>query len=245
MKRALIFKHVPFEGPGRIAERLARRGYELELLELHQGARVPRALASGDLLVVMGGPMGVGDLDDPRFPFLRPELELLTRCVDADAPVLGVCLGAQLLAAAAGARVQPMTGSDGRRVYEIGWASLSLLHGGAVDPLLAGLPESATMLHWHGDAFELPPGARLLASTEVCKSQAFALRSRLFGLQFHCEVDAAAIEGFLTSDAEFVQRVLGDGAAARIRSDTRRYIDEFHRVGDRLLDNLLDAMTKE
>jgi GMP synthase-like glutamine amidotransferase len=244
MKRATVLKHVPFEGPGRIAERLTKRGYELELRELHRGEPVPEAVASGDLLVVMGGPMGVADVGAPEFPFLRPELELLARCIEVDAPVLGVCLGAQLLAAAAGARVEPMKHPDGRRAYEIGWASLSFLHEGAHDALLAGLPARAPVLHWHGDAFELPGGARRLAATELCPNQAFALRSRLFGLQFHCEVGAADVDGFLQSDAAFVQRVLGDSAAARIQSDTRRYIDGFEVLGDRLLDNLLDAMTR-
>ncbi|MET0410317.1 MAG: gamma-glutamyl-gamma-aminobutyrate hydrolase family protein, partial [Polyangiaceae bacterium] len=216
MKRALILKHVPFEGPARIAERLARRGYEPELRELHRGDPLPRRLADGELLVVMGGPMGVGDADDPRWPFLRAELELLERCIAADAPVLGVCLGAQLLAAAAGASVQPMKNAAGHRVYEIGWANLSFVHDPGNAALLAGLPDQATMLHWHGDAAALPRGARLLASTGVCNNQAFALGSRQFGLQFHCEVDVGGVEGFLASDADFVRSALGDGAAAQI-----------------------------
>lgn len=243
MKRALILKHVPFEGPARIAERLHARGYTLELRELHRGEPVPPAPSSGELLIVMGGPMGVGDVDDPRWPFLRRELELLERCIAADAPVLGVCLGAQLLAAAAGARVQPMQNTAGQRVYEIGWSNLRFAHDPRNAALLAGLPERAPMLHWHGDAAVLPSGARLLASTDVCDNQAFTIGSRQFGLQFHCEVDASGVEGFLASDADLVRSALGDGAAEQIRHDTRRYIDELHVVGDRLLDNLLDAMT--
>lgn len=244
MKRALILKHVPFEGPARIAPLLEARGYTLELRELHRGDAVPRALAAGELLVLMGGPMGVGDIDDARWPFLRRELQLLERCIAEDAPVLGVCLGAQLLAAAAGADVQPMKDAGGRRVYEIGWASLRFTDDAASAALLAGLPRRATMLHWHGDGAALPSGARLLASTDVCENQAFALGSRQFGLQFHCEVDAAGIEGFLLSDAEFVRSAYGDGAVERIRQDTQEYIEDFHVVGDRLLGNLIDAMTR-
>jgi GMP synthase (glutamine-hydrolysing) len=244
MKRALILKHVPFEGPGHIAGLLQARGYALELLELHRGQPVPHELEPGEVLVVMGGPMGVGDIDDSRWPFLKPELELLERCIASDAPVLGVCLGAQLLAAAAGARVQPMKDAASRRVYEIGWAPLHFVHGEGTRSLLAGLPRQAMMLHWHGDAAALPPGARLLASTPTCDNQAFALGSRQFGLQFHCEVDADGVEGFLTSDADFVHSSLGEGAAERIRQDTQHYIDEFRLLGDRLLGNLIDAMVR-
>jgi GMP synthase (glutamine-hydrolysing) len=244
MKRALVLKHVPFEGPARMAPLLEARGYTLELRELHRGALVPRSLSEGELLVVMGGPMGVGDVDDARWPFLRREIELLERCIARDSPVLGVCLGAQLLAAAAGASVQPMKDAGGRRVYEIGWSSLRFADDALGAPPLAGLPRQAMMLHWHGDAAALPRGARLLASTEVCANQAFALGSRQFGLQFHCEVDATGVEGFLESDAELVRSAYGQGAAERIKDDTRRYIAELQLIGDRLLGNLLDAMTR-
>jgi GMP synthase (glutamine-hydrolysing) len=243
VKRAIVLKHVASEGPGRIGELLTSRGYELDVRELQRGDAVPSALAQGALLVVMGGPMGVGDVAEPRFPFLRAELELLARCVDDDAPVLGVCLGAQLLAAAAGARVEPMRGPDGNRVYEIGWASVSFL-GGDVEPVLAGLPERAPMLHWHGDTFELPRDGRRLAASEICENQAFALGSRLFGLQFHPEVDAQTIDDFLQADAELVERALGDGADARIRRETQRHLRAFRSVGDRLLNNVLDALTE-
>lgn len=243
MPRALILKHVPFEGPGRIAPLLVARGYALELRELHQGAEVPRALEPGELLVVMGGPMGVADVGRPEYPFLRDELALLERCVAEDAPVLGVCLGAQLLAAAAGANVAPMRDAHGERRYEIGWGEVEWLHAGAPSQLFDGLPARTPVLHWHGDRFELPSAARRLASSAACDNQAFLLGSRQVGLQFHCEVGEREVEHFLEADADFVRRVLGDGAAERIRDDTRRVLPDALRLGDRLLDNVLDVLT--
>jgi GMP synthase-like glutamine amidotransferase len=240
MLRAVVLKHVTFEGPARIAELLAARGCSIEIRELYRGDRVPSRLEPDELLIVMGGPMGVADVGSPEFPFLRDELELLRRCVAADAPVLGVCLGAQLLAAAAGAVVAPMRDGSGARVYEVGWSPLEL-HAG--DAVLAGVPARPTVLHWHGDACELPSGARLLASTPVCKTQAFALGTRQFGLQFHCEVDTPHVLEFLRVDAEFVARANGPDGVERIRRDTERHIAGLRAAGDRLLGNMLDAMT--
>src|ERR1043166_7248326 len=118
----------------------------------------------------MGGPMGVGERDRPEYSFLRDEIELLRGCIAADAPVLGICLGAQLLAHAAGARVHPMTGgADGSGRYEVGWAPVRF-HRTEDDDVLSGLPAEAPVLHWHGDTFTLPAGARLLASTTICQN---------------------------------------------------------------------------
>lgn len=239
MKRAVILEHAPFEGPARIAPLLEARGYTLETCALFRGAPVPADLSNDDVLIVMGGPMGVGDLDRAEFSFLRAELALLERRMLADAPVLGVCLGAQLMAAAAGARVQPMLGASGERVYEVGWAALRFEPGQAV---LRGLPETAPVLHWHGDACELPAGARRLASTDACPNQAFQLGNRQFGLQFHCEVGQAEIAAFVESDAAFVIQANGPSGPARILADTQRYLPEFSLLGARLLSNILDAM---
>jgi GMP synthase-like glutamine amidotransferase len=243
MNRAIVLQHAPFESPARIAPLLRARGYELDTREVYEGAVVPQRLEPGELLIVMGGSMGVGDIGNPDFPFLQQELALLAWCAEHDAPVLGVCLGAQLMAAAAGAKVHPMRGSDGSRLYEVGWAPIDFLHAGPSDPILKGVPARAPMLHWHGDMFELPAGARLLASTPICKNQAFQLRSRLFGLQFHCEVAAENVEGFLRADREFAELANGVGCEATMRRDTARYIAELQALGDQLLDNLLCAMT--
>ncbi|WP_437533214.1 gamma-glutamyl-gamma-aminobutyrate hydrolase family protein [Sorangium sp. So ce726] len=223
---------------------LVERGYTIEVRRLDRGDAVPDQLSTDDVLVVMGGPMGIGDLERPEYPFLRQELQLLRRRVAEDAPVLGVCLGAQLLAFAAGAPVHAMTQDDGSRCYEVGWAPIRLHPSGAADPILGGLPEESPVLHWHGDMFELPARARRLASTPRCPNQAFQLGSRMFGLQFHCEVDEESIEALLRADADFVTLASGSGGVERIRQDTQRHASLSWGVGPRLLRNILDAMTR-
>ena len=243
MKRAIVLQHAPFEGPARIAALVAAHGYEIETRALHRGDPVPAQLARGDLLVVMGGPMGVGERDRPEHSFLRDEIELLRSCIAADAPVLGICLGAQLLAHAAGARVHPMTGgADGSGRYEVGWAPVRF-HLDGDDDALSGLPAEAPVLHWHGDTFELPAGAQLLASTAICRNQGFRLGRRIFGLQFHCEVEREHVEAFLRGDADFVVLANGADGVAQLRADTARHLDPSRRVGDVLLQNIVRAMT--
>lgn len=123
MKTAVILKHIEFEGPSRIAPLLIERGYQLDIRALHQGDVVPSHLDQGQLLVVMGGPMGVADIENPALPFLKREVELLRNCIEQDQPVLGVCLGSQLLAHAAGARVRQMHDGQARQ-YEVGWGAI-------------------------------------------------------------------------------------------------------------------------
>jgi GMP synthase (glutamine-hydrolysing) len=242
-KRAIVLKHAAFEGPGRLAPLLVARGYRLELRELDRGDPVPDRTAPGELLVVMGGPMGVGDIDRAELGFLGRELELLARCLDDDVAVIGVCLGAQLLAAAAGARVAPMVDGRGARCYEVGWAEVRFHAHDDADALLRRLPATAQVLHWHGDACELPAGARRLASSELCANQAFQIGTRQVGLQFHCEVDGEDVEAFLHADGDFAVRANGRDAVAQIRSDTRDHMAPFLALGDRLLRNVLDVIT--
>lgn len=238
-RRAIVLQHIAFEGPARIAALLAERDYAVEVCRLDLGAKIP-ALSAEDLLIVMGGPMGVADLAGAKYPFLRAEAELLAQRIERDAPVLGVCLGAQLLAHAAGARVYPMgdTPSAPQR-YEVGWSEISL-H--CEQPLLAGFPSRGCVLHWHGDTFDLPPGAALLASSEICRNQAFLLGNRGFGLQFHGEVEREHVATFLREDEGFVRKAHGPEGVALVRAQTERYFGEARRFGDRLLSTILDAM---
>jgi len=244
MRRAIVLQHVAFEGPARLAGLLNERGYSIDLRRLDLGEVVPERVAEGDLLVVMGGPMGVGDADRPEYPFLRDELQLLRRCVSERSPVLGICLGSQLLAHAAGAAVRTLRGPAGERSYEVGWGPIELQRIEAPDPLLDQLPAQMPVLHLHGDTWELPAGARLLASSARCRSQAFVLGSKLFGLQFHCEIDEAQVEALLRADAAFVTRANGPAGVEEIRRDTARWMTESWAFGQQLLRNILDAMTR-
>lgn len=245
MTKAIVLQHTPTEGPERVSGLLAARGIGCEVRALHLGEPVPTALAGAEILVVMGGPMGVGDAGSPGYPFLAPEIALLRTCIARDQAVLGICLGSQLLAAAAGARVYPNTrpGPDGRPepAREVGWGEVELLGDGR-EPGLAGLPPRPLVLHWHGDTFDLPARAVHLASTPVCRHQAFRLGRRQFGLQFHCELEPATIATWVREDTDYVRAANGPDGGARILADTERLYARARPVWDRLLGNILDLM---
>jgi GMP synthase (glutamine-hydrolysing) len=242
--RCLVLQHASTEGPQRLAELLAEAGVAVDLVELDRGARVPWSLPPEMPLVVMGGAMGVSDVGNPAYPYLEDEVALLRDRLAADAPVLGICLGAQLLAHAAGARVfpnsRPGPGGAQIRVYEVGWAPVDFLEVER-EPALAGLSAREVMLHWHGDAFDLPAGAVRLASTPGCPNQAFRL-GRAYGVQFHPELDRATLDTWLKSDAAYVALACGPEGAERIGAETPRQFAAYAIARDRLLRNLVGCL---
>jgi GMP synthase (glutamine-hydrolysing) len=183
-----VIRHVEIEDLGYIGEALEREGIRAEYVDAE--SLPDQRLSAGDGgLIVLGGPMGVYEID--RYPYLRAEIELIQTCIARERPVLGVCLGAQLVAAAAGARVYP-----GERGKEIGWAPVQLSEAGLTDRLWTGFPERFDTFHWHGDTFDLPAGAELLARTERYV-QAFRLGPAAYGVQFHPEVVPAQLESWI------------------------------------------------
>lgn len=193
VKRAIILIHTPLEGPSLLAPALERHGFSLS--ERFRTLEPSDVLA--DLVVVMGGPMGVYEED--AHPFLAAERELIRERLRTGMPVLGVCLGAQLLAAAAGARVFP-----GAHGMELGIAPIRITPSGAEDPIFAGL-SSLEVAHWHGDTFDPVPGARILASTERYSQQAFRLGSS-YGLQFHLELTPEEFLAWLEANPDEVAK---------------------------------------
>lgn len=180
--RWVILQHVEWEGPGIIAREAEKRGFEVDIRRLDRGDKIPDA-DHIDGLVAMGGPLGAYEED--RYPFLAGECDLLAKIARRDSPVLGVCLGAQILAKALGATVYP--GPEA----EIGFGSVELTPAGHEDTLFAGVGNTLPVFHWHGDTFTLPESAVLLASSQKYAHQAFRFGKRAYGFQFHVEPDAA------------------------------------------------------
>lgn len=177
-----VLQHVAWEGPGLVAAALRERGLGYKVVRLDEGGSVPHVgMVEG--LVVMGGTMGA--YETSQYPFLDQEVELLAACVARDIPVLGICLGAQLLATALGAQVERGP------VMESGFGEVLLTLEGREDPVL-GLGEARLpVAHWHQDTFPQPPGTELLASSGLYPQQAFRAGHNAYGLQFHVEVDEA------------------------------------------------------
>lgn len=195
MPSCLVVQHVEPERSYAIGEALAGAGVELVEWRTFAGEPLPRRIGDVAGLVVMGGPMSARS--DEGFATRRQEIDLLAEALDLGVPTLGTCLGAQLLATAAGGRVVP--GSQGQ---EVGWAPVRLSAAAAADPLFAAVPPELTVLHWHGETFELPPGAVHLASSGAYPQQAFRVGDRAWGLQFHIEVDEAAVAAFVAAFGE-------------------------------------------
>jgi len=204
--RITAFQHVPFETPAMIGDWAAARDHRLTSLPLYQGGPPD---GEADLLVILGGPMGVGD--QAAHPWLTAEKEAIRAAIDRGQPVLGICLGAQLIAAALGAAVTPM----GMR--EIGWMPVTL----ADHRLWDAAPNPLTVLHWHGDRFAMPAGAVSLAGSAMCAEQAFLWQEHVLALQFHLEMDRDATAGILAHCADEIAEG-GDHVhdAARILADS-------------------------
>lgn len=191
--RIHCLQHVPFEGPAGIADWAADRGHPITTTPLYARADLPEQSAF-DWLVVMGGPMGVHD--EAELPWLRAEKAFLRETIAAGKTILGICLGAQLLAEVLGARVY----RNGEK--EIGWFPIGLTEAAKESGPLANLPDSLMVYHWHGDTFDLPLGAAHLALSEGCAHQAFLWGGRVLGLQFHLESTPASVRELVANCAD-------------------------------------------
>jgi GMP synthase (glutamine-hydrolysing) len=198
-----VLQHHPIENLGTIAGALESAALAWQYVRSYQGDPVPRDMKGAAGLIVMGGPMGVYESD--RYPFLRDETALIESALRENKPVLGVCLGSQLLASTLGARVVK------GRAKEIGWHRVRLAAEARDDRLLRALPESFTALHWHGDVFELPRGAVALASSEMTPIQAFRWGETAYGLLFHLEVTEGQVRAMVREFADEVREANADG----------------------------------
>jgi GMP synthase-like glutamine amidotransferase len=218
-------QHVPFEGLGSIEDWLAHRRARVSSTRFFDQPRLP-GVGDFDLLLVMGGPMSVND--EAAHPWLKDEKRLIATAIDAAKPVLGVCLGAQLIASALGAGVRR------NPVAEIGWFPVERTAGPSAAGL-EGLPSRTEAFHWHGETFDLPPGARLAARSEACENQAFTVGDRVVAFQFHLETTPASARALVEScradlaPGPFVQaqhQILGKPEQfARVNAIMRRVLD--------------------
>lgn len=209
--RFLVLQHIGCEPAAIYGDVLLERGMEVEPVMVNEGEALPD-WRGFDGILVMGGPMGAYDED--LYPWLGEEKRFIAEAVRAGTPFWGACLGAQLLAAALGARVYP------GEAPEVGVLPVSLVGPAIDDPVFSVAPPRFMTLQWHGDTFDLPPGATLLASSEAYPHQAFAWH-RAYGLQFHLEVtpDLAAQWAEVPAYASSLERILGPGALPRLIGD--------------------------
>lgn len=228
---ALAIRHIAFEDLGFFEPVLRRAGYKVQVVEARGQELASIDPVQPDLLMVLGGPMGVHEAD--RLPFLAREINFIGRRIAADRPTLGICLGAQLIAGAMGARVYPGAGK------EIGFAPIELTPAGLQSPL-GVVASGQPVLHWHGDTFDLPRGATLLASTEAYANQAFSVGPNILGLQFHLEA-GAGIDRWLVGHAEELRQAGTDTQA--LAHDAEAQAEKLAAVFAQVLTMWLDGTT--
>ncbi len=221
MSEVLVVQHVSCETLGTIAVALEAEGLSTQWVRPFQGNPVPKELGDAAALIVMGGPVGVYEQD--RYPFLRDEIRLIEQALKEEKPVLGICLGSQLLAAVLGGEV-----TKGKK-KEIGWYRVTLTESGKTDPLWKEVESSFTAYHWHGDIFNLPKGAAPLASSDLTACQAFCYGDHAYGFLFHMEVTRKIIEEMVDTFADELQEagVDGQGIVGKIKD----HLPELQKIG--------------
>ncbi|MFA9479241.1 type 1 glutamine amidotransferase [Phycisphaerales bacterium AB-hyl4] len=225
----LVFQHNSHETPARLGDILRDNGHRLRVFRLNEGDSLPPDLDDVDGIISLGGPMNVDEADEHKW--INDELAYLKQAIDADLPVVGICLGAQLIAAAMGGKVEAMPAA------ELGWHNVKLAFPGTIDPMMAGLPWTHMQFHLHGqEVTELPPDATPLAASKVCKNQAFKVGLRAFGFQYHFEWDKQQLHAALDGHQAWIGEAEGDVEAIRTEIDT--YYEMYRHLGDRLSANL-------
>ncbi len=232
MKSATVIRHIAFEDLGTLQIALERKGYAINYLEAGIDNLTDIA-PSEDMLIILGGPIGAYDEQD--YPFIVNEIALLQQRLKADLPTLGICLGAQLMARALGARVYP----GGKK--EIGWSNIVLSEAGRSSPLVNLDVENTPVLHWHGDTFDLPQGATRLASSSLYENQAFSWGKASMGLQFHPEVTQTGLERWFIGHACEINSTPGI-SVEQLRADTVKYGHLLQKQAVEVWENWLESV---
>jgi GMP synthase (glutamine-hydrolysing) len=231
----LIVKHIDIEGPGTFGDFLDSHKIPYKIIDLGAGDTLPQDLSSLKGVCVLGGPMNVDE--HHLHSFLRPEQEFIQAVLKEQIPFLGICLGSQLLAKAAGAQVVKSP------VKEIGWYHVQLTEEGKKDPLFKGFREDEPIYHWHGDMFHIPANGKLLATAEGCPHQALKVGKNAYGLQFHVEVTDKSIKEWCE---EYCQNDLPGSPehAKSMLNDYVKYEKQFVAQANRLYANFLDIVNQ-
>jgi GMP synthase (glutamine-hydrolysing) len=232
MKTVLAIRHMHFEDLGSFEDAFRDRGYQVRTCDVGVDELAGIDPLAPDILATLGGPIGV--YEDNRYPFIKDELRILRQRLDAKRPTLGFCLGAQMMAGALGARVYP-----GPR-KEIGWAPITLTPEGQSGPLRH--LENVPVLHWHGDTFDLPAGAKLLASTPITQNQAFSLGPNVLALQFHMEAEPKGLERWLIGHTGEIAQTGLD--VRKLRADIARQGPAVVEAGAAAFNRWLDGIAE-
>jgi len=229
-----VLQHAHSEPLGTISDALDSRGLSYRYVKAYDGQDIPDGLGGSIGLVIMGGPMGVYELD--KYAFLEPEMRLIEKALEKGMPVLGVCLGSQMLASVLGATVAP--GEE----PELGWAPVTLTDEANVDRLLHPVTSPFMGFHWHGDYFDLPNGAVSLATSDLAECQAFRHGNNAYGFLFHMEVNDFMVRDWTASTKAYWGTVPVDGES--IIAGIPKYLSDLQHTGRIVFGNWADLATR-
>ncbi len=242
MTRLVVLQHLEREGPGLFVQIAKDRGFSVIIFRLDLDDSLPQ-LCSGDLLLVLGGPMGVNDISNKNFPWLINEVDLIKEALNQNLAIIGVCLGAQLLAYAAGGEIDLLKqGITHKPLPEVGWSNVFPLKVKKGNILTGLLANPFPVLHWHGDRIVLPASAELLASSSRCEEQLFKIGSSAYGLQFHVEMDNDMVNCWIEEDKKFISSALGNDGQSILRQQQQQYLNKTLDARLEFLNTLIDLL---
>lgn len=233
MSKLLVCQHVAYEILGTLNPLFKSAGFRIRYVNFGRHPHAEPSLDGYRGLVLLGGPMNVDEVD--RHPHLDTEVRLVQEAIERGIPILGICLGAQLIAKALGGRVEPNCEK------EIGWYDLNVTREAKSDPLLSHFSDTEKIFQWHGDTFEIPRGALHLATSSACANQAFRYGDNVYGFQFHLEVDEPMIHRWLQVPVhrEEIERLNGKVDPDRIRHETPSYLGRLKELSERTFGEFL------
>ncbi len=236
MPKILVFQHVPYEILGNLNPLLKDAGFRIRYVNFGRKPDARPSLAPYDGLVILGGPMNVDEVD--KHPHLVTEVELIQQAIAEGMPILGICLGAQLIAKALGA---PITQNP---VKEIGWYDVTPTEAGNTDPLLRHFQGTRKIFQWHGDTFALPENTTHLATSPDCAHQAFRYGTSVYAFQFHLEVDARLIDTWLQRPAnqQEIANTKGKIVPETIAEDTPHYVDQANDLAEKVFGEFIEIL---
>jgi GMP synthase (glutamine-hydrolysing) len=228
MKKLLVLQHVAHELLGTLNPMLKRAGFRIRYVNFARHPDAQPSLDGYDGLIVLGGPMSVNDSN--RLPHLVTELKLIEEAMRRELPILGICLGAQLIAKTLGAAVYR------NPEKEIGWYDVSPTTDASGDPLLTPLQKTETIFQWHGETFDMPNGTRHLAFSSLCANQAFRYGTKVYGFQFHMEVDEPMIHRWLKvpENQKEIAALRGDHHIEQIYCETSQHMPRLGEISERV-----------
>lgn len=240
-KQVLVIQHVESEGLGTIGNILCKRGFDADFVKVFKSERVPKTIDGYSALIVLGGPMGVYEAD--VYPFIKDEIALIKNAIKNNIPILGICLGSQLIAEAGGSDVY-----KGKK-KEIGWYKIKLNDEGKRDGLFIGLPDEFTVFQWHGDTFDAGTDfksvpSKNLASSDLFPNQIIKIGKNAYGLQFHLEVTEKMINEWIDVNDKELKSVKAYIKPEKILKDTSTHIETLNKYGEVVFSRFFDLIDK-